>query len=176
MVQKICGWAELAALLTLVVAPGVANSAETQATKPGTSAPAVSRKVIERGRYMMTVGNCNDCHTAEFAPRDGNVPEQDWLLGSGPLGFRGPWGTTYASNLRLNVKSMTENQWIKYAKALKARPPMPWFNLNQWAESDLRALYQYIKQLGPVGKTAQPYLPPDKEPKPPYVQWPAPPK
>ena len=87
MVEKTYGWAGMAALLTLTVAPGVVNSAETQATKPGTSAPAISRKMIERGRYMMTVGSCNDCHTTEFAPRDGNVSEKDWLLGSGPLVF-----------------------------------------------------------------------------------------
>jgi len=71
---------------------------------------------------------------------------------------------------------MTENQWVKFAKVLKTRPPMPWFNLDQWAEPDLRALYQYIKQLGPVGEAARPYLPPDKEPKPPFVLWPAAPK
>ena len=174
--QKTCGWAGLAALLTLTVSPSVTNSADTQAAGPGKSAPAVSRKVIERGRYVMIVGSCNDCHTADFAPRDGNVPEKDWLLGGGPLGFRGPWGTTYPPNLRLTVKNMTESQWVTYAKALKTRPPMPWFNLNQWTDSDLRALYHYIRQLGPVGEAAPPYLPPDKTPKPPYIQWPAPPK
>jgi hypothetical protein len=44
---------------------------------------------------MMVVGSCND-----VAARNGNVPEKEWLLGGGPLGFRGPWGTTYAPNLR----------------------------------------------------------------------------
>jgi len=53
---------------------------------------------------------------------------------------------------------------------------MPWFNLNQWSASALRAHYQYIKQLGPVGEAALPYLPHDKEPKPLFVQWPAAPK
>ena len=52
----------------------------------------------------------------------GNVPERDWLLGSGPLGFRGPWGTTYAPNLRLTASTMTEAEWVKYAKSLKTRP------------------------------------------------------
>jgi hypothetical protein len=53
---------------------------------------------------------------------------------------------------------------------------MPWFNLNQWADSDLRALYQYIKQLGPIGLPARPYVPPDKESPPPYIQCPPPQK
>ena len=167
--------AGLATTLALAIAPCVANSAETKATKSRTSAPPVSRKALDCGRYMMIVGSCNDCHTAGFAPRDGNVPEKEWLLGGGPLGFRGPWGTTYAPNLRLTVSKLTEAQWVKFAKELKTRPPMPWFNLNQWADSDLRALYQYVKSLGPVGEPAQPYLPPDKAPNPPFIQFPAPP-
>ena len=72
-----------------------------------------SRDVIERGRYLVTVGNCNDCHTANFPPRDGKVPESEWLLGGGPLGLRGPWGTTYASNLRLTASRVTEVEWVK---------------------------------------------------------------
>ncbi|HEY7743811.1 MAG TPA: cytochrome C [Burkholderiales bacterium] len=132
-------------------------------------------KQIERGRYLLIVGQCSDCHTHEYAPRDGKVPEKDWLLGS-PLGFRGPWGTTYATNLRLSLSRMTEDQWVAYAKALKVQPPMPWFNLNKWADADLRAFYQYVRQLGPVGKPAPAPLTPDKTPPQPYIQWPAPPK
>lgn len=166
----------LAGVLALALVPCDVHSAEPPPAKSGTGTPAASRQQIERGRYLMIVGSCNDCHTADFAPRDGNVPEKDWLLGGGPLGFRGPWGTTYAPNLRLTASRLTEEQWVKYAKALKTRPPMPWFNLNQWTEADLRALYQYIRQLGPVGQPAPAYVPPDQQPKPPYIQWPAPPK
>jgi hypothetical protein len=53
---------------------------------------------------------------------------------------------------------------------------MPWFNLNRWSDPDLRALYHYIRSLGPVGPAAPQYVPPDKQPNPPYVKWPAPPK
>ena len=164
------------AALVFAFVPSIRQSAEIQATKPGVSAPAASRKQIERGHYLVVVGSCNDCHTSEFAARNGNVPEKEWLLGSGPLGFRGPWGTTYAPNLRLTVSRLTESEWVRFAKELKSRPPMPWFNLTQWADSDLRALYQYIRQLGPIGQPAKPYLPPDKEPSLPYIQWPASPK
>jgi hypothetical protein len=41
---------------------------------------------------------------------------------------------------------------------------------------DLRAMYRYIRHLGPGGDPAPAYLPPDKEPPPPYVAFPAPPK
>jgi mono/diheme cytochrome c family protein len=53
-----------------------------------------------RGRYIALIGGCNDCHTAGFPQKGGEVPEAEWLLGN-PVGFRGPWGTTYPTNLRL---------------------------------------------------------------------------
>jgi len=170
--NRSCFAAALAAA-AMVASPFSVRAADA-AKSPSASAP--SPKQLARGRYLLTVGSCNDCHTAEFGPRDGKVPEKDWLLGSGSLGFSGPWGTTYAPNLRLTLSKLTEAQWVSFAKNLKTRPPMPWFNLNHWSASDLRAFYQYVKSLGPVGQPAQAYLPPDRAPKPPFIQWPAPPK
>jgi mono/diheme cytochrome c family protein len=129
---------------------------------------------ISRGRYLTVIGGCNDCHTEGYAESGGKVPQKDWLQGS-VLGFRGPWGTTYPANLRVKLAAMSEAEWIAYAQTLKSRPPMPWFTLNQWSIDDLRALYRYIKDLGPSGASAPAYLPPDKEPKLPYVQWNLPP-
>ena len=130
---------------------------------------------IEQGRYLAKIGGCNDCHTAGYLMSEGNVPEENWLLGD-QFGWRGPWGTTYASNLRLIVAEMSEQQWVTMAKALKVRPPMPWFNLNQMKDEDLKALYQYIRHLGPAGEPAPAYVPPDQEPNPPYALFPSPPE
>ena len=165
--------AGISAMLVAFVFPGSAPAAEKAA-----AAAQASGKQVSRGRYLLAVGNCNDCHTPGFAVNDGNVPEKEWLLGSGPLGFRGPWGTTYATNLRLSLSKMTEDQWVKYAKTLKTRPPMPWFNLNQWTEPDLRAFYQYVRHLQPVGDPVSEPIAPGREPPWPYVTFPdkAPPK
>jgi mono/diheme cytochrome c family protein len=162
------------ATLFLFILPVSAGAAEKPAAKPGADAG----KQVARGRYLLIVGNCNDCHTPGFAVNEGNVPEKEWLLGSGALGFRGPWGTTYATNLRLSLSKMTEDQWVKYAKGLKTRPPMPWFNLNQWTDADLRAFYQYVRKLTPVGDPAPEPVPPGREPPWPYLVFPdkAPPK
>ena len=131
---------------------------------------------VQRGRYMVLTGHCNNCHTAGYAQREGNVPEKDWLMGSGAQGWRGPWGTTYASNLRINVHAMGEADWVAYMKNLKTRPPMPWWSIRETTEEDLRAMHSYIKQLGAAGAPAQSYLPPGEEPKPPYIQYPMPAK
>lgn len=58
---------------------------------------------ISRGKYLVEIGGCNDCHTAGFGPSGGTTPESERLLGSN-LGFRGGWGTTYPSNLRVMYK------------------------------------------------------------------------
>jgi len=45
---------------------------------------------IERGRYLVRIGGCNDCHTAGYLEAAGHSPEADWLTGSA-VGFQGPW-------------------------------------------------------------------------------------
>jgi mono/diheme cytochrome c family protein len=126
---------------------------------------------VKRGRYVVAIAGCNDCHTPNFAPSNGKVPEAQWLTGDA-LGWRGPWGTTYATNLRLALHDMTEEQWVAKAKKLVARPPMPWFNVQRMSERDLRAIYHYVRHLGPAGKPVPAYVPPDRTPAQPYVQFP----
>jgi len=130
---------------------------------------------VARGRYIAKIGGCNDCHTAGYAPSGGKVPEKDWLMGDA-LGWRGDWGTTYPSNLRITLSKLSEDQWVKTAKTMQARPPMPWFALHDMTEQDLRAFYRFVRQLGPVGAPAPAYVPPGTTPQGPVVQFPAAPK
>ena len=45
---------------------------------------------------------------------------------------------------------------------------MPWYSLNAMTESDLKAIYAYIKSLGPAGKPAPAYVPPGGQVETPY--------
>jgi mono/diheme cytochrome c family protein len=139
------------------------------------AAPALAQEkadpLVKRGRYVALIGGCNDCHTPMYPQSGGKVAEAQWLTGD-PLGWHGPWGTTYATNLRLYMQELTEEQWVKKAKTLSTRPPMPWFNVREMTTGDLRALYRYIRHLGPAGKPAPAYLPPDKTPSEPVVRFP----
>lgn len=139
-----------------------------------TTSRAEDPDTLSRGRYLVNQAGCNDCHSPGYANSDGNTPETDWLIGDS-LGWRGPWGTTYAPNLRLIVPKLTQEQWLVYAKNLKTRPPMPWYNLNRMKDEDLIAIYSLIVYLGPAGKPAPQYVPPDQEPKGPFVLFPSPP-
>ena len=123
---------------------------------------------IERGRYVIVIGNCNDCHTEGYLNPEGDVPEDQWLLGTA-IGFRGPWGTTYPANLRLSVQGMTEDQWVTLMRTRTALDPMPWKNVNQMVESDARAVYRYIVSLGAAGEVMPTAVPPGVEPTTPYV-------
>jgi mono/diheme cytochrome c family protein len=131
--------------------------------------------LVERGRYIVSISGCNDCHTPGYAMSGGKVDEEQWLVGDS-LGWRGPWGTTYPVNLRQYMQTLSEKEWVAKAKKLETRPPMPWFSLHHMTDSDLRALYRYVRALGPAGDPAPAYVPPTQEPKPPYVTFPAPPK
>jgi hypothetical protein len=97
----------------------------------------------------------------------GNVPEAEWLIGDS-IGWRGPWGTTYGRNLRQFFQNLSEDQWVKWARTARTRPPMPWFGLNAMKERDLRAIYRFTKSLGPNATQIPAAVPPDKEPITPY--------
>ncbi len=127
------------------------------------TAQTMDAQTVDRGRYLVIIAGCNDCHTPGYLRLAGETPEELWLTGDAS-GWPGPWGITYGTNLRILVQDLTEEQWITFAQNLKTRPPMPWFNLNQMKHEDLRAIYQYIRQMGPVGKPAPSYVPPGEEP------------
>ena len=129
---------------------------------------------VERGRYLVSIAGCNDCHTAGYAENMGKVPESEWLKGD-ILGWRGPWGTTYAANLRISLSRMSEEQWLSFARNLQSRPPMPSYSLNHMTDEDLQSLYRFVRQLQPLGEPAPAYVPPEVAPNPPFVEFPAPP-
>ena len=156
------GFAVVVGLLVLVVAA------------PGAFAGTSEQDMVARGRYLSQIAGCNDCHTHGYLLNDGKIPEAQWLTGDS-FGWRGPWGTTYAPNLRLFMANLTEDEWLAMAKNLKTRPPMPWYTVNMMEDRDLRAIYQYVRHLGPGGKEAPAYVPPDQEPPQPYALFPSPP-
>ena len=130
-------------------------------------AGAADNSQVARGRYLVTIGGCNDCHTPGYLQKGPEVPESEWLTGQ-PLGFQGPWGTTYPANLRLVVNRMTEAQWVIHARQERL-PPMPWFNVAKMSDSDLKAIYAYVKSLGEPGVAAPAYVAPGGKVNTPYI-------
>lgn len=156
------------ALSTLLLQSCGAESQSETAASAQEQPHVAAANPVEAGRYFVTVAGCNDCHTKGYLQKQGDVPEQDWLTGN-PVGWRGPWGTTYASNLRLYADTISADRWVEVLHTRTAMPPMPWMNVNEISEQDARAIYAYLKQLGPKGKPMPENVPPGEEPKTPYI-------
>lgn len=123
---------------------------------------------VERGRLVSIIGGCHDCHTEGYSESEGKVDPAKALKGHS-VGWQGPWGTTYATNLRLRVEDLSEDGFANYMKALRGSPPMPWYNVRAMPDSDLRSLYRYLKSLGDPGEQAPTMVPAGEEPRTPFI-------
>lgn len=122
-----------AALLSMAASTGDETSKPTAKKEP-----AASTAVVERGRYLVMVGGCNDCHTPmkvtplgpmtdfdrtlsghpEDAPDPGGkLGENDIALtGTDLTVWRQPFGVVYARNLtphKTGLGEWTEEQFVR---------------------------------------------------------------
>jgi len=126
---------------------------------------------LAAGRHLSIVGGCNDCHTEGYAQSGGNVPESEWLKGS-HHGNYGPWGTSYAANLRLVAAGMSAEEWVTMLHTREdGLPPMPWSIVREYDARDLRALHTFILSLGEPGEPTPTALPPGTIPQTPYDDY-----
>lgn len=113
------------------------------------------------GEYIVWIGRCNSCHTADRATGVVNwtptTPKADWLMGGRKSS--GNYGTVYSANLRLVPQNYTEDEFVKMLKTREVNPNMPWFALHQFNEKDLRSVYAFLKSLGPKGEPVPPFVP-----------------
>ena len=146
-----------------------------------TAATAAAPSPAERGRYLATVGQCNDCHTPGTLFGGPNMTRQ--LAGS-EVGWHGPWGTSFARNLtpdpETGLGNWTEDEIVSTLKTGVRKdgttllPPMPWPNTSQWTDEDLHAVAAYLKSLPPVKHEVPKALPPDGKYSGPVIPFPAP--
>lgn len=175
MTRSLCRHLALAALALAAAcqtAPMASSAAEATTTVMPASGPAVAATTMEQaGEYLTIVGSCNDCHTQGWSESGGKVAPADRFAGLN-LGFRGTWGTVYGKNLRTVVQRQSEDHWVEVLKTYDGgdgKPPMPWWNTALMSERDLRAMYRYIKSLGPNPKGVPRSLPVGREPTGPYI-------
>ena len=111
---------------------------------------AIEKKnLLERGKYLVTAGGCNDCHSPKKMTPKGPVPDEARILSGHPAeeklpevppnlfgpdrwgaitnnnltGWVGPWGTSYAANLTPDVETgignMSEELFIRILRTGK---------------------------------------------------------
>ena len=142
---------------------------------------------VEHGKYLVTLGGCNDCHTPlkevpgglpipdstfflsghpeklpypVWTPEDITKRNSAGLFGLMPTVFAGPWGVSFASNLTSDVATgmgeWTEEAFIQALRTGKHQgqpdgrdllPPMPWINLRQITDEDLKSMWAYLRTI-----------------------------
>ena len=112
----------------LMFAAGCANNAPSADTKPAaasTATAASTQSPVERGKYLVYVAGCNDCHTPKKLGPNGPEADMDKELSGNPAtdkltaipkgliapdkygavisnnltAWAGPWGVSFAMNL-----------------------------------------------------------------------------
>ena len=159
------------------------------------------RAIVARGKYLVTLGGCDDCHSPKvMTPRGPAIDESKPLSGSpagmplpavppGVLGpdkwgalasndltaWVGPWGTSFSRNLtpdkETGLGSWTEEMFIKALRTGKDMgegrpilPPMPWEMIGKATDSDLKAIFAYLRSLKPVKNAVHDPVPPAAAP------------
>jgi len=137
------------------------------------AAGAASKRIIERGKYLVTFGGCLDCHTPGYFF---GKPDMARYLGGSDVGFEIPGlGVFVAPNLTPDVDTglgkWTEDQIVtalqtgKRPDGRELAPIMPWRAFANLTKSDARAIAVYLKSLKPVAhKVPGPFGPDEKVP------------
>lgn len=131
------------AIGVLLVAPVQGAKAESQ---------------LARGKYLVEIGGCNDCHTPGANMGHPNFKE---ALGGGTVGFFIPGlGVFYPPNLtpdkETGLGTWTAKQIItafttgKRPDGRELAPIMPWRGLSHLTHRDAEAIAAYLMSLPPV--------------------------
>ncbi len=150
--------------------------------KPAAGADAAKKALIERGLYLTTVCGCNDCHTPGTLY---GAPDFDRKLSGSDLGWRGPWGVSFAPNLTPDMETglgyWSEAEIIKaFRTGVKndgtaILPPMPWQMFAAMSDADAHAIAAYLQSLPPVKHKSPGPVPPGQEYKGSTMDFPPPP-
>jgi mono/diheme cytochrome c family protein len=97
-------------------------------------------ELIKRGKYLVAIGGCNDCHSPKVMTEHGPEPDpnrllsghpsnepmapltgsSDWILFSqGLTAYVGPWGVSYAANLTPDETGIGNWSYEQFTRAIR---------------------------------------------------------
>lgn len=135
---------------------------------------AAADEAVERGKYLATIGGCNDCHTPGYFF---GKPDMSRVLGGSDVGFQTPAGTFVGPNLTPDDETglgKWTSEEIVTAIRTGVKPDgrmladiMPWRGLSHLTDKDAAAIAAYLKSLpavknkvpGPLGAGEKPQFP-----------------
>jgi len=138
----------------------------------GAPTVAAAESQIERGKYLVTVGGCSDCHTpGTFLGH----PDMTRFLGGSDVGFAIPGlgvfvGRNLTPDKETGLGNWTDEQIMTAVTAGKRpdgrtlAPIMPWPALSQLSAADTQAIVAFLRSIpaiknpvpGPFGSNDTP--------------------
>ena len=155
----------------------------------GVAAQQANNAQVERGRYLVTITGCHDCHSPKI---EGMRPDLGRSLSGRPAttalptaskgevhasldltAWQGPWGFSVASNLTPDAATglgtkYTEASFIatmrtgKKPNGTPILPPMPSDVYQNMTDDDLKAIFAYLKTIKPIRNAVYAGLTPPK--------------
>ncbi len=136
------------AFAAIVISTLLAGCTAKNGGAPGTdpTSASVATGTVERGKYLVTTGGCNDCHTPWTMGPQGPAPDTTKLLSGHPAAFKllapatlqmpwmvagtmtmtgwsGPWGVSFSANLTpdsaTGIGAWTQNEFISTLRSGK---------------------------------------------------------
>ena len=97
-----------------------------------------------------------------------------WTAAGTNTAFAGPWGVSFTANLtpdrETGLGDWTEEMFIATMKTGRHQgkgrpllPPMPYFNLKELSDQDIRAVFAYLQSLEPVHNRVPAPIDPEEE-------------
>lgn len=107
-----------------------------------------------RGRYLVTMAGCEDCHT----PKDAHGQPLPGMDFAGGFILDGPWGRVASANITPDTSGIsyydqaTFTQVIRtgFVGARKLNQIMPWHVYRGMTDVDIVAMFAYMRTLKPV--------------------------
>jgi mono/diheme cytochrome c family protein len=135
-------------------------------------ANAQDKATIDRGKYLVTLASCTDCHTPGFFF---GKPDAARFLGGSEVGFEIPGlgvfvGPNLTSDKETGLGNWTDAQIVAALKTGERpdgrvlAPIMPWKALASLTDADALAIVAYLRSLpevknkvpGPIGPNQKP--------------------
>jgi len=164
------------------------------AVAPALHAQSASESQVERGKYLVGITGCHDCHSPKLP--GGMKPVPELILSGRPqttkvptalagevhasedlTAWTGPRGQTVASNLTPDSATgigmrYTEAKFVqtmrtgKKPEGVAVMPPMPVDVYVNMKDEDLKAIYAYLRTLKPIRNAVRAGLTPPAPAKP----------
>ena len=135
------------------------------------NAAGAQQAQAERGKYLVSIAGCNDCHTPGYFF---GKPDMNRYLGGSEVGFEIPGlGVFHGPNLTPDPETglgnwsigqiVTALQTGKRPDGRELAPIMPWRAFANLTKDDATAIAVFLKSLPPVkNKVPGPFGPNDK--------------